>query len=179
MVYKTMVGEKSPFHSKCHFAAQSVKSPVLDRGDPLSYTSDVDELLALILGTIAEFLLEIFVELIAAAVLDIASRALSGVFEGLSDAFKGNRVLVGIIYGVLGMSAGALSLLILPHRLIHHPIGFHGISLIISPIVVGFVLSYVGAVMERRGKKLTALETFGYGFAFALGMTFIRFLFAK
>jgi hypothetical protein len=147
--------------------------------NPLSYTSDVDELLALILATIAEFLLEIFVELIAAAVLDLTSRALSGRFTGLNDAFKGNRVLIGFIYALLGMSAGALSLLILPHRLIHHSIGFHGISLLISPIVVGFVLSYVGAVLERQGKKLTPLETFGYGFAFAFGMTFIRFFFVK
>jgi hypothetical protein len=139
----------------------------------------VDELLALILATIAEFLLEIFMELIAAAVLDLASRALSGLFTGLSDAFKGNRVLIGFTYALLGMSAGALSLRVLPQRLIHHPIGFHGISLLISPLVVGFVLSYVGAVVERRGKKPTALETFGYGFAFAFGMTFIRFLFAK
>jgi hypothetical protein len=100
-------------------------------------------------------------------------------FNGLSDVFKGNRVLICFIYALLGMSAGALSLLVLPHRLIRHPIGFHGISLLISPIVVGFVLSYVGAVMERRGKKLTGLETFGYSFAFAFGMTFIRFLFAK
>jgi hypothetical protein len=76
----------------------------------------VDELLALILATIAEFLLEIFVELIAAAVLDLSSRALSGLFTGLSDAFKGNRVLIGFIYSLLGISAGALSLLILPHR---------------------------------------------------------------
>lgn len=139
----------------------------------------MDELLALVLATIAEFLLEIFMELIAAAVLDLASRALSGLFTGLSDAFKGNRVFIGFIYALLGMSAGGLSLLVLPHRLIHHPIGFHGISLLISPIVVGFVLSYVGAVMERRGKKLTDLETFGYGYAFAFGMTLIRFLFAK
>ena len=139
----------------------------------------MDELLALILATIAEFLLEILVELIAAAVLDLASRALAGLFASLSDSFKGNVVLTGLIYALLGMSAGALSLLVLPHRLIHHPVGFHGISLLISPIVVGLVLSSVGAVMERRGKKLTALETFGYGFAFAFGMTFIRFLFAK
>lgn len=138
----------------------------------------MDALVVLILA-IAELLLEVFLELIAAAVLDLASRALSGLFTGLSDAVKGNRVLIGIIYPLLGMSAGALSLLILPHRLIHHPIGFHGISLLISPIVVGFVLSYVGAVLERQGEKLTPLETFGYGFAFAFGMTFIRFLLVK
>jgi hypothetical protein len=33
--------------------------------------------------------------------------------------------------------------------------------------------------MRRWGKKVTPVETFGYGFAFALGMALIRFFFAK
>jgi hypothetical protein len=141
----------------------------------------VDELLAAILGLIAELLLEAFMELIAAAVLDLASRALLDLFTGLTDAIKENKVLSGFMYGLLGVFAGELSLLVLPHRLIHrqHPIGFHGISLLISPIIAGLVLSSVGAVMRRWGKKVTPVETFGYGFAFALGMALIRFFFAK
>ena len=93
--------------------------------------TDVDELLAAILGAIAELLLEAFMELIAAAVLDLASRASLDVFTGLTDAIKENKILTGVMYGLLGVFAGVLSLLILPHRLIHreHPIGFHGISL--------------------------------------------------
>ena len=97
--------------------------------------TDVDELLAAILGAIAELLLEAFMELIAAAVLDLASRASLDVFTGLTDAIKENKILTGVMYGLLGVFAGVLSLLILPHRLIHreHPIGFHGISLLIRP----------------------------------------------
>jgi hypothetical protein len=85
------------------------------------------------------------------------------------------------MYGLLGVFAGVLSLLVLPHRLIHreHPIGFHGISLLISPIIAGSVLSSVGAAMRRWGKKVTPVETFGYGFAFALGMALVRFLLAQ
>jgi len=141
----------------------------------------VDELLAAILGLIAELLLEAFMELIAAAVLDLASRALLDLFTGLTDAIKENKVLTGFMYGLLGVFAGALSLLALPHRLIHrqHPIGFHGVSLLISPIIAGLVLTSVGAVMRRWGKKVTPVETFGYGFAFALGMALIRFFFAR
>jgi hypothetical protein len=141
----------------------------------------VDELLAAILGAIAELLLEAFMEVIAAAVLDVASRALLGLFTGLRDAIEGNRVLASFMYGLLGVLAGALSLLVLPYRLIHpqRPIGFHGISLLISPILAGFVLSSVGALMRRWGKKVTPVETFGYGFAFALGMALVRFFFVK
>ena len=97
--------------------------------------TDVDGLLAAILGAIAELLLEAFMELIAAAVLDLASRASLDVFTGLTDAIKENKILTGVMYGLLGVFAGVLSLLILPHRLIHreHPIRFHGISLLIRP----------------------------------------------
>jgi hypothetical protein len=153
----------------------------LDSCSSRAYTSDVDELLAAILGAIAELLLEAFMELIAAAVLDLASRALLDVFTGLTDAIKENKILTGFMYGLLGVFAGALSLLALPHRLIHreHPIGFHGISLLISPIIAGAVLSSVGAALRRWGKKVTPVETFGYGFAFALGMALVRFLFVQ
>jgi hypothetical protein len=141
----------------------------------------VDELLAAILGAIAEFLLEAFLELIAAAVLDLASRALLGLFTNLAEAIKGSRVFAGFMYTLLGVLAGSLSLVVLPHPLIHraHPIRFHGISLLVSPIITGLVLSSVGAVMRRWGKKVTPVETFGYGFAFALGMALIRFFFAR
>jgi len=141
----------------------------------------VDELLAAILGAIVEFLLEAFLELIAAAVLDLASRALLGLFRGVAEAVKHNPVLMVIVYALLGTLAGAMSLLVLPHPLIHrvHPSRFHGISVLISPIVAGLVLSALGGVLRRLGRKVTPVETFGYGFAFALGMAVIRFLFAK
>ena len=141
----------------------------------------MDELLAAILGAIAEFLLEAFLELIAAAVLDLASRALLGLFKGVAGALKDNRVLMGLVYVLLGALAGGLSLLLLPHPLIRHghPTRFHGISVLISPIVTGFVLSAVGGILRRLGKKVTPVETFACGFAFALGMAVVRLLFAK
>lgn len=162
-------------------AANERSRLVLDSCSSHAYTSDVDELLVAILGAIAELLLEAFMELIAAAVLDLASRALLDLFTSITDAIKDNKILTGFMYGLLGMLAGVLSLFVLPHRLIHreHPIGFHGISLLISPIIAGSVLSSVGAVMRRWGKKVTPIETFGYGFAFALGMALVRFFFAQ
>jgi hypothetical protein len=140
----------------------------------------VEDLLAAILGAIAEFFLELFLELIAAAVLDVVTRALRGLFTNLAESVKANRVLTSFIYALLGALAGALSLLVLPHPITHlAPRRFHGISLLISPIIAGLVLSSVGGVMRRWGKKVTPVATFGYGFAFALGMALIRFFFAK
>ena len=69
----------------------------------------MEELLAEILGAIAEFLFEAFLELVAGAILDLASRALLGLFKGVAEAVKGNRVLLSIGYTVLGTLAGMLS----------------------------------------------------------------------
>ena len=145
-----------------------------------AYTGDVEQLLAAILGAIAEFLLELFLQLIAAALLDVVSRTVRVLFTTVAESVEANRVLTTFMYALLGALAGALSLLVLPHPLMHHaPSRFHGISLLISPIIAGLVLSAVGRVMRSWGKKVTPVETFGYGFAFALGMALIRFFFAK
>ena len=142
---------------------------------------DVDDLIAAIVGAIAEFLFEVFLELIAAAILDFASRALRGLFTAVAEGLGNKRVLTGFAYTFFGALAGRFSLFVLPHPLIHRQqsIGFHGISLLLSPLIAGFVLSSVGAVLRRWGKKVTPVETFGYGFCFALGMALIRFFSAK
>jgi hypothetical protein len=141
----------------------------------------VEELLAGLLWIVADFLLELFAELIAAAVFDFASRAFLGLFTGLTGAVRPNRVVTSLIYALLGGLAGVFSLLVLPHPLIHRadPGRFHGISLLVSPVVVGLVLSSVGNAIRRWNKKVVPVETFGYGFVFALGMALIRFFFAK
>ena len=139
----------------------------------------MDEILAAILGEIAGIFLEAFLELIAAAVLGLAYRALVSLFTSLAEAVKENRLLAGVMYALLGALAGTLSLHFLPHPLIRHPTRFHGISLLVSPLITGFVLSTLGRILRRLGERATPIATFGYGFAFALGMALIRFLFAR
>lgn len=139
----------------------------------------MDEILAAILGAIAEFFLEAFLELIAAALLELGSRALLVLFASLAEAIKEDRLLASVMYALLGASAGALSLLFFPRPLIPHSTRLHGISLLVSPTITGFVLSVLGGILRRMGKKLTPIATFGYGFAFALGMALIRFFFAR
>ena len=77
----------------------------------------MDELLGAILGAIAEFLLEAFLELIAAAILDLASRVLLGLFRSLAEAVKDNRALTDFMYALLGVLSGAFSLLASCHIL--------------------------------------------------------------
>jgi hypothetical protein len=106
--------------------------------------------------------------------MDLALRAIAKVFETLRLA---NPVLASITYVLLGASAGGVSLLVLPHPLVH-PSRLHGINLLVSPLVTGLAMSLIGSIVGRQGKKVTQIESFGYGFAFAFGIALVRYLFA-
>ena len=133
-----------------------------------------DLILSIILG-----LLEIFWEAIGeyllAAIWDLLLRAIGEVFK-TSEA--PSPVLASFDYVLLGLLTGGLSLLFLPHRMIHHS-RIPGASLIVSPLITGLMMSWTGSFLRRRNKKVTRIESFGYGFAFALGVALVRFLWAK
>jgi len=79
---------------------------------------------------------------------------------------------------LLGGIFGFLSILLFPHPLMH-PTRFHGISLLLSPILTGLFMSLIGAAIRRRAKTSIRIESFGYGFLFAFGMAMIRLIFAR
>jgi hypothetical protein len=135
----------------------------------------MDEILFALLSGLVELFLEAFLELLAAALLDLASRAIANVFEGLEIS---SPVFASVGYGLLGVLTGGLSLLIFPHPLVH-PSRIHGISLLVSPVIAGMVMSVIGSMLRDRDKKVVRIESFGYGFAFAFGMAVVRFFFAK
>ena len=135
----------------------------------------MDEILFALLSGLIELFLDAFFELVAAAILDLVSRTIAGVFEGLEIS---SPVFASVGYGLLGVLTGGLSLLIFPHPLVH-PSRIHGISLLVSPVIAGIVMSMIGSILRERDKKVVRIESFGFGFAFAFGMAVVRFFFAK
>jgi len=131
------------------------------------------ELLFELLLAFGELFLEVLFEFAGEALLDLALRAIAEVFE--TSRFT-SPVLASVGYTLLGASAGGLSLFIFPHPLVH-PSRLHGINLLVSPIVTGLVMSLIGSILSRQGKKVVQIESFGYGFAFAFGMALIRYFF--
>jgi hypothetical protein len=128
-------------------------------------------LLEMLLELVGEFLLE----LVMAAVLDLVLRAITKVFETFRFA---NPVLASASYVLLGALSGGLSLLVFPHHLVH-PSRLYGINLLVSPAATGLAMSLIGSMLGRQDKKVTRIESFGYGFAFAFGIALIRYLFAS
>src|SRR3984893_8693123 len=125
--------------------------------------------------------LEIFLEIFLEAAFEFAAeffgaliwRGVAAVFD--SSEFK-NPSLACIGYVLLGGVASGLSLLFFPHPLVH-PSRVPGLSVIISPVLAGLGMSWVGSTLRKRNKKAMQIESFGYGFAFAFGMALVRFSF--
>jgi hypothetical protein len=135
----------------------------------------MDEFLSALLYVAAELLFEVFFEVAVEAIVALIVRSLRNVF-GESNAIS--PILAAVGYLLLGVAFGIASLPFFPHPLFH-PSKFHGISLVISPVITGLVMSQVGIVLRRKGKQAVRIESFGYGFTFALGLAIVRFIFVR
>ena len=129
----------------------------------------VFELLFQILIILFEFLLELFGSLL----VELGMRSLSETTLSRQDR---NPILAGIGYGLLGLIAGGLSLLIFPEAFARSE-KFHGISILISPVLAGLAMAGFGWLLERSGKRRLRLDSFVYGFIFAMPMALVRFYF--
>ena len=129
---------------------------------------------------------------------EILVQLLIGVFEGLLEfAFsllvdlglhslkqttakrkERNPIFAGIGYALLGLICGGVSLLIFPNAFVRSE-NFHGINLFISPILAGLAMAGFGWLLERSGKRRLRLDSFVYGFVFALPMALVRFYFTN
>jgi hypothetical protein len=125
-----------------------------------------------LLGFIFELLFEALFELILGVIVAGAYRALRRFFV---TARRGNPMTATSVLIIVGFVLGFLSLLVFPHPLVP-PSRLHGISLIISPVIMGLAMAAIGRGARRRGRVPVRIESFGYGFAFAFAFALVRLL---
>ena len=131
------------------------------------------------LGFILELLLEALIEIAFSESVAVASRTRRRfrirpfVRATLSQS---DRPLTVLFFTLWGIGLGALSILLIPHPFVH-PSKLHGISLLFSPVITGLVMGFIGRTVRRRGKSPVPIESFAYGFTFALAFTLIRLFF--
>jgi uncharacterized protein YacL len=135
----------------------------------------MEELIIALVAAVAEMLGEALMEVICGFIADIFLRIVRKFHSKLAP-FPTAIIVVGYI--LAGAVFGVVSVLLSPHQITPHT-RFHGINLLISPIIVGLVMSYVGVSNRKRERQTVRIESFGYGFVFALGMAIIRFIFVK
>jgi hypothetical protein len=135
----------------------------------------MEELIGTILSAFAELVFEFLFELFVEAIVDLIVRSVRSLFANVSEI---NPVVAAVLYFSLGVAIGGGSLFLLPHP-VFHPSKFRGISLLVSPFLTGMAMSLIGSMLRRKGREPVRIESFGYGFAFALGMAIIRLVFAS
>ena len=124
---------------------------------------------------LVEILLELLINIIGEVVVESGLRL-------LQSAVQSDRsvppVVAAIGYSFLGLVAGGISLLVVPRYFIRSS-QYHGLGLILIPILAGAVMAGIGALRSRFGTALIRLDMFTYAFVFAFFMTLVRFLYAK
>ena len=131
------------------------------------------EILAEILASLLFSFLEFLLQLAFSLLVDLGCHSLK---QTIASHDQRNPVFAGIGYALLGLIAGFLSLLIFPEPLIRSG-RFHGINILVSPALAGLGMAGLGWLMERSGHRRLRIESFAYGFIFALPMALVRFYF--
>ncbi len=116
---------------------------------------------------IGELLLQAFGELIA----ELIGRSVKEPFRRPQPI---HPWLAAIGYCIFGAIAGAISLWLLPTLFIS-PQWLRIVNLIATPIVAGLMMERLGTWREKKDQETIRLDTFGYGFIFALSMALVRF----
>jgi hypothetical protein len=135
----------------------------------------MEDFLLTLLSEVVGMLFEVFIQVIGEAIVALVVRSIRNV---VAESQETSPVLAAAGYLLLGVACGAVSVFFFPHPLIH-PSKIHGISLLVSPVITGLIMAQVGLLLRRKDKNAVRIESFWYGFTFALGMAFIRFIFIR
>jgi hypothetical protein len=115
---------------------------------------------------------EIVLQLLGELLLELGFHSTGDSFR---DRSRAHPLLGRLGALLLGAIAGALTRIAWPGP-IFDPGPFRGISLIVSPLVTGFVMDRYGEWRERRGGSRSVFATFWGGALFAFGMAIVRFV---
>ncbi|MCX5865616.1 MAG: hypothetical protein NTW42_11220 [Deltaproteobacteria bacterium] len=124
---------------------------------------------------------EFLFQFVGEVLLQIAFEALFEVgLRTVREPFKKppNPWLAAMGYALFGASAGALSLWVFPMLFIVTR-SAQIASLLLTPFAAGGAMAALGAWRRRREQITIRLDTFAYGYLFALAMTIVRFIFGQ
>ena len=127
------------------------------------------EILLGLLFSFFEFLLDLAFSLL----VDLGLRSVKETTVSRTDR---NPILAGTGYVLLGLICGGVSLLIFPDA-IARSARFHGINVLVAPALAGLGMAGLGWLLERSGRRRLRIDSFVYGFIFALPISLVRFYF--
>jgi hypothetical protein len=129
------------------------------------------EIIFSVFGGLLELVLEILAQAAFELLAELGVRCLAEPFKRPEPA---SPVMAAAGYLIYGAIAGGLSLLLPKMFVISKSLRL--VNLIVTPIVCGFVMAWFGRFRERRGAETVRLDTFMYGYLFALSMAVVRYV---
>ncbi|WII73746.1 hypothetical protein QJS83_07635 [Bdellovibrio sp. 22V] len=122
---------------------------------------------------IASIVFEFFVEIIIQVLFELGFHSIAETFKRKPNPFV---ALIG--YAVVGAICGGLSLLIVRNHFVNEG-SLRVANLILTPLIVGALVSILGARRAKKGMELIRLDKFSYGYIFAFAMALVRYFFAS
>ncbi len=138
------------------------------------------ELLELILSFFFECFMTGFVETMADIVLRVFE---FGSSPGSWSEYESRRnkkpspLLTLLWYTIIASALAYGSVLLFPKHLIHNEF-MRTINLVTTPVLIGFIMRGHGRRLEKKDLPAIRLDSFWYGFAFALTFALVRFFLA-
>jgi hypothetical protein len=132
-------------------------------------------LLAILLLFIADLLGEVLLQFVLE---ELFNGIPASIRHALNDWEDRHPVFQLFGWCLIGIGMGAVSLAIVRRPIFQHT-RFHGLSLLLSPLITGWLMDRIGKARAARGKPRLPLATFQNGAAFAAGFALIRLLFTR
>lgn len=129
------------------------------------------EVILQILGWVLQFLGELLLQACSELLAELFGRSL---FEPFRRPKPLHPWLAALGYLIFGAMAGGLSLWLLPVLFISAP-WLRLINLLLTPLIAGLLMARLGSWRRRQEQETSRLDTFSYGFLFALAMALVRF----
>jgi hypothetical protein len=135
----------------------------------------IAEILLHIAGWILQFLGELFIQVVFEAVAAVLGHSIKAPFQRAEPI----RPFLGAIgYALFGAIAGGISLWLVPDLFIENG-WLRWLNLIVVPVTAGGIMSAVGAWRRHRDMRVIRLDSFAYGYCFALAMAAVRFMWGQ
>lgn len=127
-------------------------------------------ILEFIFGIFGEIFLQLFAEF-------FADLGISSMLETATPRKDRNPIFAFIGYALFGGIIGGVSLIFFPELLLENK-SYAISNMIITPLIAGSMMATIGGIRRRRYFKLLRLDSFFYGYIFALSMAVTRYVFS-
>lgn len=129
----------------------------------------------IIFEVIVQILIEIFGQILFELLAEFGIRSTSNAL-GLQK--PKNPLLAAIGYILLAGLGAAISLYVFPTHFVKRA-ELRVMNLILTPVAVGLIMGIRGKILLKKQKEPIRIDSFFYGFLFALTFAAIRFFFVQ